>query len=1442
MHNNFQEPMNSPHRFLLLLSLVLAVDSVRADILREYWLNIGGNSISDLTSSPDFPNRPDGTNILTGFESPVNWADNFGERVRGFLTPPVAGTYVFWIASDDNGELWLSTNDDPAQQALIASVPGWTGSGEWNKFPNQKSVPISLSAGKRYYIEALHKEGGGGDNLAVGWARPGQDTSVPSEVIPGAVLAPWTNDPNYNSSPTLHVQANATLAEAPAVLHLMATVSDDGKPFPTNPGNPQPGDPHKLRWSWTEVSSPPESAGVGWSGNPTSGEAFTHPGSSNPPGTEFTSDPTARFDVPGTYVLQFTASDGGRTNTGTMTVFIKSSGAYRSLGYAYLSPVPRSEYSSPQTRYILLRFQDVASSNILNFNQFISVTGAVSGVHSGQTVLASDGRTVRYIMNSDFYPNEVVTVSLKPVLRPGVPGSVSDYKFQFVISGRFPDPGQITARGDSPPDNRKARAFDGNPSTQWLDPFVPGAETGPSWIQFLYPGTETHIVTGYILASATNAPADDPSDWNFYGVDSTGNQVLLDHQSGKTFDRRSQSVTNFFSNSIDFRGYRLEITGVRDPATATGVQLAEIQLLTASGTVLREYWTGINGTSVSDLTSDPRFPDLPTGRDLLPTFEAPTDWADNYGTRVRGFLHPPRTGDYTFWIASDDGSELWLSTDDSPANRVKIASVPTWTGSREWGKDPAQKSTPIALVAGQSYYIEALQKEGSGGDNLAVGWAKPGQPTDSPSQVIPGESLTPWVVTGGVSVRPNASSVADVTSSPPVQTVPAESSSATPSRAMGLANQPRLAAALSPTFPNGVSVPGDFPRIKITMNNQPDPSPIFLDNRGGGGHPYNVIFDNSGSPIWYARMPDERRDMKVQKNGVLTMLARDNANHFNGFDTNYHLIKTYWADNGYGVDEHELQVLPDGHYFLIGLRGETVDMTRFIPNGNPSAGVTEQIIQEFTANDELIFQWRSWDHFDVRDQAQFIDITGGGFDFPHINAMDVDTDGNILISSRSLSEVTKIDRNTGQFIWRLGGNKNQMTFVNDPLQGPRNQHAIRSIGTNRYTLFDNGDLHNPSVSRAVEYQVDPVAMTATVVWQYPKTPTPDFYSFYMGNVQRLLNGNTLINWAVGNLPKLTEVRPDGTKAFEMNWVDGFEAYRVWRCPWKGVATEPYLIVEPNPDNITLTFNQFGDTNVAYYKIYGGTQPGSTTLLGESRITRKAVSNLQNGQTYFFRVTAVNSKGVEGNYSNEESIQVNLLRPGQNGIVNGDFSQGQSNWGLALTDTAAGSWSVAAGVAHLSLTTAGASIPSVGLQQSGVTLIQDATYLLEFDAWASKSRIIQPKLQRATTPSTDYSRIGFVSLTTAKTHFRYPFRMNQSTDPSALLNLNVGPSVGDLFFQNVSLVRLSPGDFNRDGRVDWQDLKTLTGDWLKSSSPNDLTSDGQVDLHDLDVLGQNWTGK
>ena len=159
------------------------------------------------------------------------------------------------------------------------------------------------------------------------------------------------------------------------------------------------------------------------------------------------------------------------------------------------------------------------------------------------------------------------------------------------------------------------------------------------------------------------------------------------------------------------------------------------------GAITREVWTGIGGlTTVANIPVGA----APNLTDTRPTFEAPTDWADNYGTRMRGYITAPVTGSYTFWIASDDNSELWLSVDSNPANKVRMASVSDWTGARQWDKFSSQKSPAITLTAGQRYYVEALQKEGAGGDNLAVGWAKPGESTAAPSEVIPGSVLSPF--------------------------------------------------------------------------------------------------------------------------------------------------------------------------------------------------------------------------------------------------------------------------------------------------------------------------------------------------------------------------------------------------------------------------------------------------------------------------------------------------------------------------------------------------------------------------------------------------------------------------------------------------------------------------------------------------------------------------
>jgi len=1136
------------------------------------------------------------------------------------------------------------------------------------------------------------------------------------------------------------------------------------------------------------------------------------------------------------------------------------SGVYRQLGYMYLSPLPGAEYSSPQTRFVLVRFKEVAPTAVTNLSQFIQVTGARSGNHTGLTKIAGDNRTVIFQMSTDFQANELVTVSLNPQMPSG---AVQPFQYQFMVSGHMPDPGVVTARGENPPNETKANAFDNIPATKWLDLIVPNGSANFSWIQSVYPGEETHVVNQYVITSASDAPERDPKDWRFYGVDGVGSLTLLDARTNQSFATRLQTLNFSFSNTTAFRGYRLEITKVSNPADAIGVQLAELAFIEPAGTILRQYWTGIPGGAVSDLTANANYPANPSGANQLASFEAPTDWADNYGTRVRGYITAPNTGSFVFWIASDDSSELWLSTNDAPANITLVASVSGWTGAREWNKYGTQKSAPISLVAGQKYYVEARQKEGGGGDNLSVGWAKPGQSITVPSEVIPGSVLSPW--TGG-----NLSAAVSVTSAGPndlyqlivtdeptsssgpvviVPVTPVEGTNGTGGSPSGGSNDPspRVLSLASPgksgLMPNGVSVPSDFPWIKITTNNNPDPGYIFLDNRGGGGKNYNVIFDNTGSPIWYRRMPDERRDMKVQHNGVLTMLARTGGYRFVGLDNHYEEIASYWAANGYTTDEHELQVLADGTYLLVGLRTETVDMSRYIVGGNPAASVTEQVIQQFTPAGELVFQWRAWDHFDILGQQSFIDLTASSFDFPHINSIDVDTDGHLLISSRSTSELTKINRDTGEIIWRMGGTHNQFTFVNDPLNGPRNQHSFRSVGTNRYTLFDNGNQHSPSVSRAVEYALNLTNMTATVVWQYPPTPTTSLYSYYMGNAQRLPNGNTLINWAIGSLPKLTEVRPDGSKAFEMNWVSQWEAYRVWRCHWQGSALKPYLIVEPYPDNVTLIFNQFGDTNVVTYRIYGGTSPQPTNLLATTGATMKRLTSLENGRLYYFRVTAVNQNGQEGDYSNEENVTVNIIKPGQNMVANGSFSSGTNAWIWTVSGTGSGAWKITNAVSRFDITNGGTSTSSIQLRQAGIPLVQSNKYVFEFDAWADAPRYIEAKVAQEASPFFNYSRIGNSFVTPIPTHFRYVFTMLEATDFNCRVVFNLGTSAYDVYLDNVSLFNAPPGDLNLDGRVDLLDLQILSTDWLKQQGGlgSDLDGSGKVDFTDLGVMGENWSG-
>ncbi len=185
-----------------------------AGVLREWFLNIPGATVADLTNNPAFPDHPTGRCFDPGaFEAPQNFGENFGTRMRGYVVPPMTGTYRFWVASDDGADLFLSSDEQPSRVFLIAQETSWSNFREWDRTPEQQSPAIPLLAGRRYYIEARHKDGGGGDHLSVGWELPGGTLERP---IPASRLNPFIpgGEQPPNQPVTILVQPQSQTVEA----------------------------------------------------------------------------------------------------------------------------------------------------------------------------------------------------------------------------------------------------------------------------------------------------------------------------------------------------------------------------------------------------------------------------------------------------------------------------------------------------------------------------------------------------------------------------------------------------------------------------------------------------------------------------------------------------------------------------------------------------------------------------------------------------------------------------------------------------------------------------------------------------------------------------------------------------------------------------------------------------------------------------------------------------------------------------------------------------------------------------------------------------------------------------------------------------------------------------------------------------------------------------
>ncbi len=241
---------------------------------------------------------------------------------------------------------------------------------------------------------------------------------------------------------------------------------------------------------------------------------------------------------------------------------------------------------------------------------------------------------------------------------------------------------------------------------------------------------------------------------------------------------------------------------------------------------------------------------------------------------------------------------------------------------------------------------------------------------------------------------------------------------------------------------------------------------------------------------------------------------------------------------------------------------QIVRMDTIVQGGDSAAYVFGLVVQELDELKNVIFQWRSWDHFAITDATDDIDLTQHSIDYVHGNAIEVDYDGNLLISCRNMDEITKIDRQTGDIIWRLGGleaKNNQFQFINDPITFSH-QHDVRRLPNGNITLFDNGNLHAPPITRSLEYRIDEENRIAELEWKYNNEPPT--YAPTMGSTRRLANNNTIIGWGHHfDSRKVSEITPDGTTALEVIFPDSLVNYRAFKFPWRTnlLTADSYII-------------------------------------------------------------------------------------------------------------------------------------------------------------------------------------------------------------------------------------------------------------------------------------------
>jgi hypothetical protein len=366
--------------------------------------------------------------------------------------------------------------------------------------------------------------------------------------------------------------------------------------------------------------------------------------------------------------------------------------------------------------------------------------------------------------------------------------------------------------------------------------------------------------------------------------------------------------------------------------------------------------------------------------------------------------------------------------------------------------------------------------------------------------------------------------------------------------------------------------------------------PIFIApyNAPGGAQAGAVIADAGGRAIWENplsnRVTTNFRVQHYRGSPVLTWWEGSiELGHGVGeyviADAAYRPIRRVQAARGLRGDLHEFVITPQDTALLTTYVVKPADLSAV---GGPRDGtIQDAIFQEIDlASGRLLLEWHSLDHIPLTESYAPV---GADWDYFHINSVDLDGDGNLLISGRSTHTLYKIARRSGDVLWRLGGRYGDFTMG----AGTRFawQHDARRQPDGTLSVFDNGA--TPAVerrSRGLIIAVDEQAMTAGLVHQYTHTGV---LAGSQGSVQLLGNGNVFVGW--GEVPRVSEFARDGSLLFDALLGRRYESYRAFRLPWTGrPAGAPAIAVGRRPGGAPVAHASWnGATEVRAWRLLAG---------------------------------------------------------------------------------------------------------------------------------------------------------------------------------------------------------------------------------------------------------------